>query len=251
MTLRQQFLKEDNSSSEKWTTDFQFDPESGWVLENGKELFHYSFISNSPVNSRMVIASPQDNPRDSLGNLKFHPTMSNVLFGFENYIYSSGASTFVAQWNENEISSSEIDNYISYLQNSNMGCTVENIIKNSTSLQFDLVSNNETGGCFDHLRYQLNCRMEMYIRDEGTRLGCLLRPQGEHFDWSTGSYAIASGDTLTINKTGEKCYLMLVGEFFEFNGILKEDKSIIKLNSPSVTVRNTGPETRRIGVIWQ
>lgn len=251
MTLRNQNLG--TTEDIKWKTSFQFQNNARWIKDGTQsDLFHVSFIYDNPVGHKIVVETANtDSPQNDAGVVPTHETMSNVIVGWDNYVVSSGAITVFYEWNSGDITSSEVDAYVSWLQAANMGATVENIVKTDTSLSHDFVAGNATGGLHSLIRYQLNAKVTLSIRDANTKIGCFLRPHRRHLDWSTGSYSIRGGESLTINKSGSECYLSFVGDTFSIGGTAVDDMAIKKLTSDSVTVQNTGAEARKIGVIWR
>lgn len=229
-----------------------------WFFTNGAyyastNRFHASYIyeADNPVGVYMHQVNADGLPRDASGNKIPHSTIGNVCVGYDNYVLSSGAITYSAAWSSGDITSSQVDDYVSWVQAEDFGNTIENVVKTSTSLSFDMVAKNETGGRYSLLRYQPDTQFKVTVRDAGTNMCCFLRAQDEGHIWSTGSYSIAGGDTLTINKSGNECYLSFVGDTFEINDVAVADKAVKNLTSSSVTVENTGTEARKIGVIWR
>ena len=251
MTLRNQNLG--TTEDIKWKTSFQFQNNARWIKDQTQDdLFHVSFIYDNPVGHKIVVETANtDSPQNGSGVVPTHETMSNVIVGWDNYVVSSGAITVFYEWNSGDITSSEVDAYVSWLQTANMGATVENIIKTDTSLSHDFVAGNITGGLHSLIRYQLNAKVTLSIWDANTKIGCFLRPQRKHLDWSTGSYTVAGGETVNVDKQGSDCYVSLVGDGLRVSGVTKDDMSILKLTSDSIIVENTGTETRKIGVIWR
>ena len=251
MTLRNQNLG--TTEDIKWKTSFQFQNNARWIKdETQDDLFHVSFIYDNPVGHKIVVETANtDSPQNDAGVVPTHETMSSVIVGWDNYVVSSGAITVFYEWNSGDITSSEVDAYVSWLQAANMGATVENIVKTDTSLSHDFVAGNTTGGLHSLIRYQLNAKVTLSIRDANTKIGCFLRPHRRHLDWSTGSYSIRGGESLTINKSGNECYLSFVGDSFSIGDTIVDDMAVKRLTSDSVTVANTGTGTRKIGVIWR
>lgn len=245
MTVRQQSF-ETHGGETYWETDWVFE-DVGYIDNN----FHRSFVYNNAVGAVMRQSQTSDGCKNSSGQSVAHPTLPNVYHHFDNYVISSGAVTYRAEFDDSVVSSADVDAYVNWLNTEDFGCTVENVAKTSTSLQWDMVAKDVTGGAYSLMKYQLDGLFQVSIRDAGTKLVCLLRKNREHFDWNTGSYSIRGGDSLTINKSGADCYLIFAGDAFEINDATVADKAVKKLTSSSIVVENTGTEARKIGVIWR
>lgn len=245
MTITQRAYEVDGGET-CWETDWTFS--SADYFDNN---FHKSFIYDNPVGSVMRQKQTDDGCKNSSGQSVAHATLSNVYNHFDNYVISSGAVTYRAEFDSSVVSSSDVDAYVSWLNSQDFGCTIENTAKTSTSLQWDMVAKDVTGGSYSLMKYQLDGMFQIAIRDANTKLACLLRKNREHYDWNTASYSIRGGENLTINKSGTDCYLSFVGDTFSISGTAVADMAVKKLTSSSVTVNNIGTEARKIGVIWR
>ena len=228
-----------------------------WFFTGSKEVdgnnMSISFIypeSNS-TNSFMEQTSSDGLPRNASGDKIPHETISNVYVGFDNYVLSSGRVTYSATWSSGDVTTEQMDDYIAWLQSENFGNDIENLARTSTSLSWDFVPKDETGGVYSLVRYQPNTQFKVTIASDDTRMCCFLRSLNEGHLWNTGSYSIGGGDSLTINKSGTKCYLTFVGDTFSIGGVAVSDMAVKNLTSSSVTVENTGTDVRKIGVVWR
>jgi hypothetical protein len=199
----------------------------------------------------MEQVSAEGLPRNASGDKIPHDTIGNVYVGFDNYVLSSGRVTYSAEWSEGDITEAQVDDYVAWLQGANFGNDIENLTRTDTTLSWDFVPKDETGGDYSLVRYQPNSQFKVTIASDDTRMCCFLRSQNEGHLWNAGSYSIRGGESLTINKSGSECYLSFVGDTFSIGGTAVDDMAVKNLTSDSVTVDNTGTETRKIGVIWR
>lgn len=215
--------------------------------------FHVSYVypEGNPVGGFMEQLSAEGLPRNASGDKIPHDTIGNVYVGYDNYVLSSGRVALSAEWAEGDITEAQMDDYEQWLTTGNFGLNIENIQRTSTSIAWEQVTPDETGGLYDLVRYQPNSQFKITIASDDVRMCCFLRSVNEGHLWNAGSYSIRGGESLTINKSGSECYLSFVGDTFSIGGTAVDDMAVKNLTSDSVTVDNTGTETRKIGVIWR
>lgn len=227
-----------------------------WVFSgsyNNSELFEVTYMDAgaSPVGAYMYGRSEAMLPRDADGNKVPHPTMSNVFVGYNNYVICSGALTYSAEWGDSDMTRSEIEAYKAYIEAGDFAYDIENMTLTDDALTWDVAARDATEGSHGLIKYMPNCSFKCVIRDADTSLICFMRPLGDPETMKTGAYSIRGGESLTINKSGNECYLSFVGDSFSIGDTIVDDMAVKKLISDSVTVANTGTGTRKIGVIWR
>ena len=230
-------------------TDWNFS--GNQEIDNGNTSISFIYPPKNMSGGFMEQTNAEGLPRNASGDKIPHDTIGNVYVGFDNYVLSSGRVTYSAEWSEGEITEAQVDDYVAWLQGANFGNDIENLTRTDTTLSWDFVPKDETGGDYSLVRYQPNSQFKVTIADEDTRMCCFLRAENEGHLWNTGSYSIRGGESLVINKSGATCYLGFVGDTFEINGVAVADMSVKNLTSNSVTIENAGTETRKIGVIWR
>lgn len=211
----------------------------------------FLYPQGNSIGGYMEQTSAEGLPRNASGDKMPHATIGNVYVGYDNYVLSSGRVTYSAEWVDGDITKAQMDDYVAWLKGANFGNDIENLTRTNTSLSWDFVPKDETGGDYSLVRYQPNSQFKVTIADDDTRMCCFLRSVNEGHLWNAGSYSIRGGESLVINKSGATCYLSFVGDTFEINGVAVADMSVKNLTSNSVTVENAGTETRKIGVIWR
>lgn len=227
-----------------------------WVFSgsyNDSELFEVTYMDAgaSPVGAYMYGRSEAMLPRDADGNKVPHPTMGNVFVGYDNYVICSGALTYSAEWGDSDMTRSEIEAYKAYIEAGDFAYDIENMTLTDDALTWDVVARDATEGSHGLIKYMPNCAFKCVIRDADTSLICFLRPLGDPETMKTGAYSIRGGESLTITKTGQKCFLAFSGDGCSVGGTAINNKAVKGLTSDSVTVDNTGTETRKIGLIWR
>jgi len=232
--------------------------------------FIISFSDSSPVGSK-IWRDTLDNTPHAGGNPNEHPTLNNVVKGGLNNILCAGAVTVRYDWSgdDNPPTSSDIDGYISYIQaeNANQSSTLENIVKTSTSLEFDFVADKTvSGGPYSLFPYAPKAsKAEYRIRDENTVVVCVLKIGDTPDVWTFVDYNIAAGEELTIDKQGTECYLLICSPSFIIGGTeimvrktpmylgatALNGKSLKNMQSSSVTLRNTGVTAAKVGLLYK
>lgn len=226
-----------------------------WVFSGSYEnnIFEVSFIDagTSPVGAYMYGRSEAMLPRDADGNKVPHPTMGNVFVGYDNYVICSGALTYSAEWGDSDMTRSEIEAYKAYIEAGDFAYDIENMTLTDDALTWDVAARDATEGSHGLIKYMPNCAFKCVVRDANTSLMCFLRPFGDPETLITGAYSIRGGESLTINKTGQQCFLAFSGDGCSIGGTAIDNMAVKGLTSDSVTVDNTGTETRKIGLIWR
>ena len=190
-------------------------------------------------------------PRGADGGKVPHPTIPNVYVGFDNYALSEGRVRLSAEWAEGEIASDEVDAYINWLNTENFGLDIENIQKTATSLSWEQVTHDETGGPYSLIKYQPNSQFKVTIVSDVISMVCFLRPENMADIWNTCSYSIKAGESLSIDRQGTECYLAYVGHDFVADGAPVEIGDVVELTSDSVSVTNNASGVRKLGMLWK
>ena len=191
-------------------------------------------------------------PRGVNGEKVPHPTIPNVYVGFDNYALSEGRVRLSAEWSEGEITSDQADAYINWLQTENFGLNIENIQQTPTSISWEQVTHDETGGPYSLIKYQPNSQFKVTILSNVISMVCFLRPENQADVWNTCSYSIRAGETLTINKQGTECWLAYVGHDFVADGVAKEMGDIQDMtSSDTISITNNATGVRKVGMLWK
>jgi hypothetical protein len=169
-------------------TDWVFN--EGQSIDNGNTSISFIYPSNNVSGTFMEQTSADGLPRNANGDKIPHATISNVYVGFDNYVLSSGRVTYSAEWVDGDITEAQMDDYVAWLQGANFGNDIENLTRADTSLSWDFVPKDETGGDYSLVRYQPNSQFKVTIADDDTRMCCFLRSRNEGHLWNTGSYSI-------------------------------------------------------------
>ena len=177
--------------------------------------------------------------------------MENVFVGFDNYALSEGRVRLSAEWSEGEINSDEADAYLNWLQTENFGLDIENIQQTPTSISWEQVTHDETGGPYSLIKYQPNSQFKVTIVSDIISMVCFLRPENQADVWNTCSYSIRAGDTLTINKQGAECWLAFVGHDFVVDGTDVAMGDIQDMTSDTTTITNKSPGVRKVAMLWK
>ena len=232
-----------------------------WTRDIGDTECHVSYILNEnyanepePPNqagSFIEQVSADGLPRGADGEKIPHPTMGNVYVGFDNYALSEGRVRLSAEWADGDISSDEIDAYINWLNTENFGLDIENIQKTATSLSWEQVTHDETGGPYSLIKYQPNSQFKVTIVSDVISMVCFLRPENMADIWNTCSYSIKAGESLSIDKQGTECYLAYVGHDFVADGSPVAMGDVVELTSDSVSVTNNASGVRKLGMLWK
>ena len=190
-------------------------------------------------------------PRGADGEKVPHPTIPNVYVGFDNYALSEGRVRLSAEWSEGEITSDQADAYVNWLQNENFGLNIENIQQTPTSISWEQVTHDETGGPYSLIKYQPNSQFKVTIVSDIISMVCFLRPENMADVWNTCSYSIRSGETLTINKQGQECWLAYVGHDFVADDTAKEMGDVNEMTSDTISITNNATGVRKVAMLWK
>lgn len=226
------------------------------TLPLGSEGVHVSFIVNDgqDLSNRsgtfMEQMSADGLPRGADGEKVPHPTMENVYVGFDNYVLSEGVVTYSAEWDAGDITTEQMDDYVAWLQSANFGNHVENLTRTDTSLSWDFVPKDETGGPYSLVKYQPDSQFKVTIASDVISMACFLRPINKADVWNTCSYSIRAGDTLTINKQGSSCHVVYIGDDFVVDGEPVDTGVVYDITADSITVVNNASGVRKIGMLW-
>ena len=190
-------------------------------------------------------------PRGADGEKVPHPTMENVYVGFDNYVLSEGRVALSAEWDAGDITTEQMDAYENWLRTENFGLNIENIQRTDTSISWEQVTHDETGGPYPLIKYQPDSQFKVTIRSDTISMGCFLRPKNHADVWNTCSYSIRAGDSLTINKQGTECWLLFVGNDFVADGASVEMGHYQELSSDTISITNNSSGVRKIGMLWK
>lgn len=232
-----------------------------WTREIGETGVHVSYILNEnyanapePPNqagSFIEQVSADGLPRGADGEKVPHPTIPNVYVGFDNYALSEGRVRLSAEWSDGEITSDQADAYINWLQNENFGLYIENIQQTPTSISWEQVTHNETGGPYSLIKYQPNSQFKVTIVSDVISMVCFLRPENQADVWNTCSYSIRAGESLVINKQGAECWLAYVGHDFISDGLKVKMGDVHEMTSDTITIRNFSEGVRKVAMLWK
>ena len=189
-------------------------------------------------------------PRGADGEKVPHPTMENVYVGFDNYVLSEGRVALSAEWDAGDITTEQMDAYENWLRTENFGLNIENIQRTDTSISWEQVTHDETGGPYPLVKYQPNSQFKVTIASDVISMACFLRPVNQADVWNTCSYSIRAGDTLTINKQGSVCHVVYIGDNFVVDGEPVDKGMAYDVNADSITVVNNDSGVRKIGMLW-
>jgi hypothetical protein len=221
---------------------------------NIEDKFFISFSESSAIGS-VIGRDNIDTVPHGNGNPDDHPTLNKVKRAGANYILGRGTINLCFDWegDNDPPNSNDVDAFIEHLQSRNYSMSVNNIVKTDTNITFDLSSDmSQTGGPYDIFDWAIkaNCA-KVTVKDSDTYLACILRLGDTPLDWSFNDYIIGAGDTLDISKQGTECYLFICGSSFIIGDNTLADKSLKKLTSSSVLIRNTGSQAAKIGMIYK
>lgn len=221
---------------------------------NIEDKFFISFSEGSAIGS-VIGRDNLDTVPHANGNPDDHPTLNKVKRAGANYLLSRGRANLYLDWGGDidPPNSNDVDAFIEHLQSRNYSTRVDNIVKTDTSLTFDLIADkSQTGGPYDVFDWNLKSNYgKVTVKDSDTYLACILRLGDTPLDWSFNDYIIGAGDTLDISKRGTECYLFICGSSFIIGDNTLADKSLKKLTSSSVLIRNTGSQAAKIGMIYK
>lgn len=231
-----------------------------WTGEIGNTGTGISFILNENYaaapempnqrGSFIEQVSAEGLPRGADGNPIPHETLENVYVGFDNYVLSEGRVKLSAEWADGEITTEQMDGYVNWLQTENFGLDIENIQRTPTSVSWEQVTHDETGGPYSLIRYQPNSQFKVTIESDIISMACFLRGENQAHLWNTCSYSIRAGDTLTINKQGSSCHVVYIGDDFVVDGEPVDKGMVYEVTADSITVVNNASGVRKIGMLW-
>lgn len=231
-----------------------------WNKEFGDTGVDVSFINNNnyanapepPNQAGAFMEQTKDGlPRGADGNKVPHPTIPNVYVGYDNYVLSQGVVTYSAEWEAADITTEQMDDYVAWLQSEDFGNHVENLTRTDTSLSWDFVPKNETGGPYSLVRYQPDTKFKVTISSDIISMVCFLRPKNQADIWNSCSYSIRAGESLTINKQGTECWLACVGEDFVADDAPVELGDVHEMTSDTIIVTNNSTGVRKVGMLWK
>lgn len=232
-----------------------------WTNEIGNTGCHVSYILNEnyadepemPNQAGTFIEqlTADDLPRGVDGEKVPHPTMENVYVGFDNYALSEGRVRLSAEWSEGEITSDQADAYANWLRTENFGLDIENIQQTSTSISWEQITHDETGGPYSLIKYQPNSQFKVTIVSDVISMVCFLRPENMADVWNTCSYSIRAGESLTINKQGTECWLAYVGHDFVADGTSVAMGDVNEMTSNTIEITNNSSGVRKVGMLWK
>lgn len=231
-----------------------------WNKELGDTGVHVSYILNEnyanapepPNQAGTFIEQTKDGlPRGADGMKVPHPTIENVYVGYDNYVLSEGVVTYSAEWDAGDISTEQMDDYVAWLQAENFGNHVQNLTRTDTTLSWDFVPKDETGGPYTLVRYQPDSKFKVTISSDIISMACLLRPENQADVWNTCSYSIRSGESLTINKQGQECWLAYVGHDFVADGAPVAIGAFHDMTSDTISITNNATGVRKVAMLWK
>lgn len=190
-------------------------------------------------------------PRGADGEKIPHPTIPNVYVGFDNYALSEGRVRLSAEWDAGDMTTEQVDAYVNWLQTENFGLDIENIQRTDTSLSWEQVTHDETGGAYSLIKYQPNTQFKVTIVSDVISMVCFLRPENQADVWNTCSYSIRAGDSLTIDKQGTECWLAYVGHDFVADGAPVAMGDVNEVSTDTVAITNNSAGVRKIAMLWK
>lgn len=236
-----------------WTFSF--------TSEIGDTGVHVSYILNenyacepeepNQAGTFMEQFTGDDLPRGAGGVKVPHPSIQNVYVGWDNYALSEGRVRLSAEWSEGEITSEQADAYRNWLQTENFGLNIENIQQTPTSISWEQVTHDETGGPYSLIKYQPDSQFKVTILSDIISMVCFLRPENQVDVWNTCSYSIKAGEVLTINKQGTECWLAFVGHDFTADALPVAMGDVQELHTDTITITNNASGVRKVGMLWK
>ena len=190
-------------------------------------------------------------PRGADGEKVPHPTIENVYVGFDNYVLSEGRVALSAEWDAGNITTEQMDAYENWLRTENFGLNIENIQRTDTSISWEQVTHDETGGPYPLVKYQPDSQFKVTIASDVISMACFLRPENQADVWNACSYSIRAGESLTINKQGQECWLTYIGHDFVADGASVEVGHFQELSSDTISITNNSSGVRKIGMLWK
>ena len=205
----------------------------------------------TPVGGYMYARSSSPLPVDADGNRVPHETMANVYVGFDNYLISSGALTYIAEWSSGNISRSEIEAYRDYIESTTFAYAIENVSLTDTELTWDVVARDTTDGPHGLIKFMPDCPFKCVVRDADTSLVCIIRDGLIAGGLNAAGISVAGGETVTVSKTGSSFFIVLTEDGFDINDNAVAGCTITKLVSSSASIRNTGSAARSFCVVYE